>query len=262
MKKAEIIRHLNNFIKTTGIPTETVHVECGAAMVIHGAREEATDIDISLPPETWMVVMINFPELDVVSYPPIHEGDPQVRVLKFPYEIDVHTRLVDKPTVNISGFRVDTLEDILKWKKWAGREKDQADIEVLEKLFVPKQGYEYALYLPSETGYPVAISPKWEPMLKALLDPNNKTDIMKRPFWSFFEKTLVLNDVSPNATWISTTLAFCPGYRDMPWAIAARMVLGLWLDLDLSNLIIEFNQDTMAVKAYYDFSMKPYQTNN
>jgi len=257
MKRAEIIRHLKDFIKTTGIPVEAIQVDCGAAMVLHRARKEAQDIDISLPPDIWMTMLVNFPELDVVSYPPIHAGDPRIRVLKIPYGIDVHIRLIDSVTTTLCGFQVQALAEILKWKKWAGREKDQADIDVLEKLFVPKQGYEHALYLPSSSGYPTAISPKWEPMLRALLDPNGKRDIMKRPFWGFFEKTMVLSDVNPNATWISTPLAFYPPYRDMPWAVVARTMLGRRLNVDLSNLIVEFNQNMVAVKAYYDSSVTP-----
>ena len=125
MNKAELVYRYKTFLHRHGLKPEEVVVGAGGAMLVHGLRKETADIDADISPEL-------FRSFDGVY--PVNPGKSWQRNCS-ELLLDLHdNRGIQGPTIIIDGVCVDTLESILAFKRQLNRNKDQADIAVLEKI--------------------------------------------------------------------------------------------------------------------------------
>lgn len=112
---------------------EAIHplIVAGSAMMYHGLRDSVDDVDLQLEnrylEEVKSIVGMEDPTLVV--------EDPAITIFKFPF-FDFCVCEGVQPGMQMEAYpelRVQTLEEILEFKKKLNREKDQSDILILEK---------------------------------------------------------------------------------------------------------------------------------
>jgi len=126
MKKADIIEKLSAF------PYEKSQyiVTTGAAMVMHGVREETHDIDLGCSEALALQLEKDGCEVCVFA-----GGG---KKLTFNEDIELSEHLFRGNAVDIDGFPVADLESIIEMKKLLGREKDFRDIKLIEAFLAGK----------------------------------------------------------------------------------------------------------------------------
>ena len=128
MNKAEMMRHYFAFLESEGLQACDVTIGAGGAMIMHGLRDETRDIDIDVPDAVFAAMRTRglFEK----------EIRPGVYLVSYNEVIDLHRKEAFDTTQMIEGVCVSTLESILALKRMLNREKDQLDIEKIEKALV------------------------------------------------------------------------------------------------------------------------------
>lgn len=129
MNKSEMMARYFAFLKQEGLEACQVTVGAGGAMIMHGLREETHDIDIDVPDDVFAAMRTRgLPEKEI---------RPGVYLVVYDDFIDLHRKEAFDTTQMIDGVCVSTLESILALKRMLNREKDQPDIEKIEKVLAP-----------------------------------------------------------------------------------------------------------------------------
>lgn len=130
MKRTDIIREYTRFLNETRTLSSGAVLTFGAAMVMHGLREEAGDLDINVSRATFM-------RIAEAGDGPIHTISTPMSKFMYRYNeyVDIHP-VVHIDTLNnefIEGLLVSSLDSILEQKQALNRAKDQEDIQIIMK---------------------------------------------------------------------------------------------------------------------------------
>lgn len=98
----------------------------GGALVIHGIRETAHDLDIALSKVAFNEISQG-KQISKAKW----TGDNKIDLDEM--EFFEHKHLHNTPSILINGIRVQTINSIIEWKRNGGREKDKRDIELILK---------------------------------------------------------------------------------------------------------------------------------
>lgn len=119
-------------MKATGFPPDQYWIQAGAAMLLHGLREQTHDIDIGCTPElTQRIRAMGCP------YEILEDGHFKYAVTG---DIEASENWAPGTVTMIDGLPVVSLEDVLRLKEALGRPKDLRDIgRIREHLKKQKQ---------------------------------------------------------------------------------------------------------------------------
>jgi hypothetical protein len=127
MNKDQIVEALNEFRLSYDVSLSEIQVVAGSALVLHGLRESASDIDLFVTPETCKRLL----ESDRFKKSDSRLGPESLRLVDEVLDIGE----LSYPCVVLdNGYSVQTLESLLKLKLEMNREKDQVDIERLKSV--------------------------------------------------------------------------------------------------------------------------------
>lgn len=122
LNREDIINYINN---TDLLEKDGYWVLAGAALVIHGVKEETRDIDLGCTTELADKLVTAGCKYEV--------GDSNKRIIKLNDTVEIFENwLVDEIEI-INEVPVGSLNSIKKHKLELGREKDLADIKLIEK---------------------------------------------------------------------------------------------------------------------------------
>lgn len=124
----------------THTPAVALTIGFGAAMVMHGLRKEADDIDVDCGLSRLKRIAQSLGrELEEISTAQGYMQDGYI--LRLPDKIDIHSNCDVKmfDTVMINGINVYSLEKLLEHKLQLNREKDQNDIKLLQEAIAKKK---------------------------------------------------------------------------------------------------------------------------
>ena len=117
MKREEILNRLDSF----PYDRKEYWIVAGAAMVLHGLREETSDIDLGC--SSWMA-----DQLEAEDHLYRRSSDNR-RCFKYDEDIEIFEEWFSDSVESIKGYSVISLEGLIKMKEELGREKDMRDIE-------------------------------------------------------------------------------------------------------------------------------------
>jgi hypothetical protein len=120
MNSEEILKHLNSF----PYDPKEYWVVAGAAMVLHGLREETADIDLGCS-----IGMADQLEAQGFLY---RRSNDKRRHFRYDEHIEVFEEWLFDAVESIRGYPVISLKGLIKMKEELGREKDMRDIERIE----------------------------------------------------------------------------------------------------------------------------------
>ena len=123
LNRESILREMGNTCSLW--EPEEYRIGCGAALVLHGVREETRDIDVEVHPRLFRLYSINFP-VQVVDATGI-------RMISISENIDIHLDSLGE-FETIDGLSVSTLPRIREWKLNRGRPKDLADVMLIDEF--------------------------------------------------------------------------------------------------------------------------------
>lgn len=112
-------------IKALPFPETEYWVMAGGAMVLHGFRPLTHDIDLGCS-------TLLADELEREGYPVLRCDDGS-RKIRYSEDIEIFENWLEGTVEIISGVRVVSVDGLIKMKKKLGREKDFADIALIEK---------------------------------------------------------------------------------------------------------------------------------
>ncbi len=112
-------------IKALPFPETEYWVMAGGAMVLHGFRPQTHDIDLGCS-------TLLADELEREGYPVLRCDDGS-RKIRYSEDIEIFENWLEGAVEIISGVRVVSVDGLIKMKKKLGREKDFADIALIEK---------------------------------------------------------------------------------------------------------------------------------
>ncbi len=112
-------------IKALPFPETEYWVMAGGAMVLHGFRPLTHDIDLGCS-------TLLADELEREGYP-VSRSDDGTRKIRYSEDIEIFENWLEGAVEIISGVRVVSIDGLIKMKKKLGREKDFADIALIEK---------------------------------------------------------------------------------------------------------------------------------
>ena len=117
-----LIRH----IRELSFPEEEYWVVAGGAMVLHGFRPETHDIDLGC----------STPLADELERRgcAVSRCEDGTRKISYSDNIEIFENWIEGETEIISGIPVVSADGLIQMKKKLGREKDLADIELIEKM--------------------------------------------------------------------------------------------------------------------------------
>ncbi len=116
MTRDEVIQKM----KATGFPPEEYWIQAGAAMLLHGLREQTHDIDIGCSP----ALMERIRAMGC-PYELLPDGHKKYAVTE---DIEASENWASGTVTLIDGLPVVSLEDVIRLKESLGREKDFRDI--------------------------------------------------------------------------------------------------------------------------------------
>ena len=116
MTRDEVIQKM----KATGFPPEEYWIQAGAAMLLHGLREQTHDIDIGCSP----ALMERIRAMGC-PYELLPDGHKKYAVTE---DIEASENWASGNVTLIDGLPVVSLEDVIRLKESLGREKDFRDI--------------------------------------------------------------------------------------------------------------------------------------
>lgn len=108
------------------LPAGGYWITAGAGLVMHGVKEQTRDIDIGCTLDL-------FSSLKAQGYSSTNAKD-GTRMLSLTDELDVFENWAVDEVTHIEGLPVATLPSIRKQKVALGREKDQADIALIDQV--------------------------------------------------------------------------------------------------------------------------------
>ena len=142
MKVEDVKREVMEFARDKYASPMSLVIGAGAALVLHGLREECQDIDIEV--EDYYFVPFKEEGMEVVEFQCGFTG--KTRELLRYKNIDVHRCgefvINGAETVMIDGFCVHSVRTIYEMKKILNREKDQEDLRMMEK-YMDANGINY-----------------------------------------------------------------------------------------------------------------------
>lgn len=121
MKRREIIE----LLKSYKFDINEYIVLSGAAMVIHGLKDETNDIDISVTPEYYDYLLSHYD----CEFEKINEFNHAVYYID--NVINFGRDYYDNERTIIDGISVQTIENIIRLKQYLNREKDKHDLNLL-----------------------------------------------------------------------------------------------------------------------------------
>jgi hypothetical protein len=125
MNRIEMMKRYFAFLEAEAISACDVTIGAGGAMIMYGLREETQDIDIDIPDSVFdSIRKRGLPEKEI---------RPGVYLIRYDEVIDLHRKEAFDTTKMLDGVCVSTLESILALKRMLNREKDQVDIDKIEK---------------------------------------------------------------------------------------------------------------------------------
>ncbi len=113
-------------LKELPFPEKEYWVVAGGAMVLHGFRTQTRDIDLGCS-------TLLADKLEQQGYLVSHCDDGTRRIL-FSEDIEIFENWLEGTVEIISGAPVVCVDGLIQMKKKLGREKDLADIALIEKL--------------------------------------------------------------------------------------------------------------------------------
>ena len=116
MTRDEVIQKM----KDTGFDPEEYWIQAGAAMLLHGLREQTHDIDIGCTP----ALMAKIRAMGC-PYELLPDGHKKYAVTE---DIEASENWAPGTVTRIDGLPVVSLEDVIRLKESLGREKDRRDI--------------------------------------------------------------------------------------------------------------------------------------
>lgn len=133
MKLEDIKRRITLFCKTEYFPMCKMRIGSGAALVMHGIRQECNDIDVEMP-----VIFFDIFKQDGLKCVEFQCGyTGTTRELLRIGNIDIHKEgefFTDEPEIDvIDGFYVHSVKTVYEMKKRLNREKDQEDLRLIEQ---------------------------------------------------------------------------------------------------------------------------------
>ena len=134
LNRAAIIRTYKKMLAITGLKKEELWVSSGAAMVLHGLRGYANDIDSGCHQDAFDKASS---ALDIATTPfranheYIPEGTPNLIIDNMRMDILLESDITPDDLVVFEGITSYTLKALLRQKRALNRDKDQADIAAL-----------------------------------------------------------------------------------------------------------------------------------
>ena len=122
LNRDDIIKKMSAF----GYDKSRYWISTGAALVLHGVRESTRDIDVGCEPDVAQALIRS--GCKAFPFP-----DGGVKI-SFDEDIEVYENWSRGDVVMIDSLPVLTLDSIIAIKRILGREKDFADIELIEKF--------------------------------------------------------------------------------------------------------------------------------
>ncbi len=112
-------------IKALPFPETEYWVVAGGAMVLHGFRPQTHDIDLGC-------TTLLADQLERQGYAVSHCDDGS-RKIRYSADIEIFENWLEGTAEIISGVRVVSVDGLIRMKKKLGREKDLADIVLIQK---------------------------------------------------------------------------------------------------------------------------------
>ena len=117
---------IKTIMEVSLLPMDKVWIGFGAALCMHGLKEMTKDIDAQCQHDL-------FEKLIEMGYE-VKEAPMGGRMIEYNQYLDLFENMGEpEGTVFIDGIQVDSLQKICQWKKARGREKDMADIKLIEE---------------------------------------------------------------------------------------------------------------------------------
>ena len=142
MKIEDVKREIMEFARNNYVSPMGLLIGTGAALVLHGLREECHDIDIEV--EDYYFLPLKEEGMEVVEFQCGLTG--KTRELLRYENIDVHRYgefvVEDGELVAIDGFLVHSVPTVYEMKKRLNREKDQEDLRIME-AYMDANGIKY-----------------------------------------------------------------------------------------------------------------------
>lgn len=131
MNLLQILDTVGKFSETNGIPLENIVVTHGAAMVLLGLAQEATDVDLT-------VDQMTFERFIEMGHPPINVSPTRILIQVSP-DIDIHMDSnVNKPEdlFTTNGVRFTSMKRTYEDYLSMNRVKDKAKIDTLKRFLL------------------------------------------------------------------------------------------------------------------------------
>lgn len=112
-------------LQELSFPEEEYWVVAGGAMVLHGFRPLTQDIDLGC-------TSLLADELERQGYF-VSRGDDGTRKIQYSEDVEIFENWLEGSVESISGVPVVSVDGLVRMKKKLGREKDFADIALIEK---------------------------------------------------------------------------------------------------------------------------------
>ena len=112
-------------LKELSLPEKEYWVVAGGAMVLHGFRPQTRDIDLGCS-------TLLADKLEQRGYP-VSRCDDGTRRISYSEEIEIFENWLEGAVEIMSGIPVVCVDGLVQMKKKLGREKDLADIALIEK---------------------------------------------------------------------------------------------------------------------------------
>lgn len=112
-------------VRELHFPEEEYWVVAGSAMVLHGFRSQTHDIDLGCS-----ALLANQLEQQGYTVSRCEDGS---RKIRYSEDIEIFENWIEGNVEVISGIPVVCIDGLLQMKKQLGREKDSADIALIEK---------------------------------------------------------------------------------------------------------------------------------
>jgi hypothetical protein len=135
MKKQEFKRRYFEMLEELGITETQAVIGAGGAMLMHGLREETSDLDVAIGIRLFMQLQRSG-KYTMKTFEVANE--PLVPIIELNHCVDLLIDYGDTARELVDGVCCYTLEEILKQKQVMNRPKDQADIEKLKQAIQGK----------------------------------------------------------------------------------------------------------------------------
>ncbi len=128
MVKREILQELKK-LDDLGLPKTSYTIVYGAALVLHGIKDNTSDIDMNGSPAAFKILAEKGYKLE--DYPK-RPGTKYIKLTEYIDIFDPKTMSSKVLTQMVNGYKVQTPGSILMEKKKRGRPKDLQDVKIIE----------------------------------------------------------------------------------------------------------------------------------